>query len=99
MPARLAFRVTSRMESRIVLDEQGAETLLGKGDGLLLVPGGPFLVRVQSPFVGEAEMEAVIRFLKRTAAPDPDPGLAEVLAQVEKSVPNGWSSQRTPEQS
>ncbi|AGX87438.1 DNA translocase FtsK [Candidatus Symbiobacter mobilis] len=97
MPARLAFRVTSSMESRIILDEQGAENLLGKGDGLLLVPGNHSLARVQTPFVTEAETEAVIRFLKRTGTPNPAPDLLEVLAKAEpSSLPNGWSSQRDP---
>lgn len=94
MPARLAFRVTSGMESRIILDDQGAENLLGKGDGLLLVPGRPALVRVQTPLVTESEVAAVTRFLRRTAPPAWDPSLTAVLDQLDKPVQEGWSRRR-----
>jgi S-DNA-T family DNA segregation ATPase FtsK/SpoIIIE len=63
VPSRIAFSVSSNMDSRIILDESGAENLLGKGD-MLFRPSGGKLVRVQGAFVSEKEVSAVVEYLK-----------------------------------
>ena len=68
-PTRISFQVTSKIDSRTILGEQGAEQLLGMGDMLYLAGGGR-LTRVHGPFVGDSEVEDVVNFLKAHAAPD-----------------------------
>jgi S-DNA-T family DNA segregation ATPase FtsK/SpoIIIE len=58
LPTRISFAVTSKIDSRTILGEQGAEQLLGKGD-MLYMPGGKQVVRVHGPFVSDEEVEAV----------------------------------------
>lgn len=60
---RIALRVTSGTNSRIILDEVGAETLIGKGDMLVLGPGSPFPQRAQGVWVSEEEIESIVKFL------------------------------------
>lgn len=69
IPARVALSVSSAIDSRTILDEVGAETLLGKGDLLARIPGRKFLIRVQSPFVDNSEISNVVRYLKEQAKP------------------------------
>ncbi len=71
-PARMSFRVATRVDSRTVLDVMGAEHLLGKGDMLYLPPGSSRLVRVHGAFVTEAEINRVVDFWKQQAAPEYD---------------------------
>ncbi len=68
-PTRISFQVTSKIDSRTILGEQGAEQLLGKGDMLYLAGGGR-LTRVHGPFVSDEEVEDVVNFLKKQGAPD-----------------------------
>jgi S-DNA-T family DNA segregation ATPase FtsK/SpoIIIE len=70
LPCRMAFRVASRMDSRIVLDQNGAEVLMGEGDMLFLPPGSSKLVRAQGTFVEEEEVRAVIKDLAAKAQPE-----------------------------
>jgi DNA segregation ATPase FtsK/SpoIIIE, S-DNA-T family len=69
MPARIAFRVASGMDSRIILDSKGAESLLGKGDMLFLKPGTSELMRAQGAFLDDDEIRRVVQFLKTVAEP------------------------------
>ena len=71
-PARLSFRVATRVDSRTILDVMGAEHLLGKGDMLLLPNGSSRLVRLHSGFCTEAEIAEVVNFWKQQANPDYD---------------------------
>jgi DNA segregation ATPase FtsK/SpoIIIE, S-DNA-T family len=71
-PARISFRVATRVDSRTVLDVMGAEHLLGKGDMLFLPPGSSRLVRVHGAFVTETETNRVVEFWKDQARPDYD---------------------------
>ncbi len=68
-PTRISFQVTSKIDSRTILGEQGAEQLLGQGD-MLYMPGGGQIARVHSPFVSDEEVEHVVSFLKSQGEPD-----------------------------
>jgi len=75
MPTRIGFRVAARMDSRIILDQNGAETLLGQGDMLFLKPGTSDLVRAQGTFVDEQEIKRIVKHLKAVAEPQFHPEL------------------------
>jgi S-DNA-T family DNA segregation ATPase FtsK/SpoIIIE len=69
VPTRIAFQVSARVDSRTILDQQGAENLLGHGDMLYLPPGTSLPVRVHGAFVADNEVHAVVRQLKKSGAP------------------------------
>jgi len=68
-PARISFQVTTKIDSRTILDSQGAEQLLGKGDMLFMLPGIK-IIRVHGAYVSESEVKAVTEFIKAQASPD-----------------------------
>jgi S-DNA-T family DNA segregation ATPase FtsK/SpoIIIE len=68
-PTRISFQVTSKIDSRTILGEQGAEQLLGQGDMLYMMAGGR-IRRVHGPFVTDTEVEGVVRFLKTQGRPE-----------------------------
>ncbi len=68
-PARISFRVASKVDSRTILDSNGAEQLLGRGDMLFLPPGSSRLMRVHGPLVTEDEVMKVVDFLKKQGKP------------------------------
>ena len=65
LPARIAFQVASRSDSRVVLDEMGADQLLGNGDMLFLIPGTSQIIRAQGTYVSDAEVNRVCQYLER----------------------------------
>ena len=67
-PTRISFQVTSKVDSRTILGEQGAEQLLGQGD-MLYMAGGGRISRVHGPFVSDQEVEKVVKFLKKQGVP------------------------------
>jgi len=69
-PARISFAVPSMIDSRVILDGSGAETLLGKGDMLYLSPESGSPVRLQGVYVGDAEVERLVEYWKESSAPD-----------------------------
>ncbi len=69
-PARIAFKVASKIDSRTVLDGNGADQLIGKGDLLFLRPGEPKPIRGQAPFVMDEEINAVVKFWAEQGVPD-----------------------------
>jgi S-DNA-T family DNA segregation ATPase FtsK/SpoIIIE len=69
LPTRISFQVTSKIDSRTILGEQGAEQLLGKGD-MLYMPGGKQIIRVHGPFVSDEEVRAVAEHWRRQGSPD-----------------------------
>ncbi|MBL8814403.1 MAG: DNA translocase FtsK [Planctomyces sp.] len=81
LPARISFQVASRMDSRVVLDEGGAERLLGSGDMLYLAPGTSSLTRAQGTYVSDDEINAVIDFFK-----DVEPEYSSELQQLTSST-------------
>ncbi|MBN1795263.1 MAG: DNA translocase FtsK 4TM domain-containing protein [Sedimentisphaerales bacterium] len=78
MPTRVGFRVAARMDSRIILDQNGAETLLGEGDMLFLKPGTSDLIRAQGTFVDEREVKRIVKHLKEIAEPQFHPELTQL---------------------
>ena len=75
-PTRISFQVTSRIDSRTILGEQGAEQLLGRGD-MLFMEGGGRVVRVHGPFVEDGEVESVANFLRQQGEPEYDDRVVE----------------------
>ncbi|MCW5681466.1 MAG: DNA translocase FtsK 4TM domain-containing protein [Xanthobacteraceae bacterium] len=78
-PTRISFQVSSKIDSRTILNEQGAEQLLGQGD-MLYMAGGSRVSRVHGPFVSDAEVERVVRHLKEQGVPE---YLEEITAEPE----------------
>jgi S-DNA-T family DNA segregation ATPase FtsK/SpoIIIE len=83
IPSRIAFQVPSALDSRVILDDSGAENLLGKGDLLYLPPGSPKLERGQGAFVSDEEVASVVKFL---AAQAPSCFNPEVQAKLDGSI-------------
>jgi S-DNA-T family DNA segregation ATPase FtsK/SpoIIIE len=91
VPTRIAFQVSAKVDSRTILDQQGAENLLGHGDMLYLPPGTSMPVRVHGAFVADHEVHSVVRHLKKSGTPryideilegpvGPTPGLSGIDA-------------------
>ncbi len=80
-PARISFQVTSKVDSRTILDTIGAEHLLGAGDMLFLPPGSSKLIRIHGAYVSSAEIKRIVEFLKRQGRPSYDPS---ILSEVKK---------------
>ncbi len=70
IPTRIAFQVSSKIDSRTILDQMGAETLLGKGDMLYMPPGTSYPNRIHGAFVSDQEVHKVVNFLKAKAEPN-----------------------------
>ncbi len=87
IPTRIAFQVSSRIDSRTILDQQGAEALLGQGDMLYLPPGSGVPQRVHGAFVGDEEVHRVVEHWKALADPEYIDGILE--ASVPESVDAG----------
>ncbi|MDY3776326.1 MAG: DNA translocase FtsK [Campylobacter sp.] len=64
LPSRISYRVGQKIDSKVILDQLGAESLLGRGDMLFTPPSSPGLVRLHAPFASEAEIETIVEFLK-----------------------------------
>ncbi len=72
LPARLSYRVGQKIDSKVILDSMGAETLLGRGDALFTPPGANGLVRLHAPWNTEDEIETIVEFLKSQREPEYD---------------------------
>jgi S-DNA-T family DNA segregation ATPase FtsK/SpoIIIE len=83
LPARICFQVSSRSDSRVVLDEMGADKLLGKGDMLFLQPGTSTLIRAQGAYATDAEIQRVVEHLEC------DPCYAQELVQLQSGSKEG----------
>ena len=82
LPARISFKVASKVDSRTVLDANGADKLLGKGDMLFLRPGESKLIRIQCTLVADKEIERVVDFIKAQAQPVYD---EEILKEKQRA--------------
>ena len=92
-PARISFRVATRVDSRTILDVMGSEHLLGKGDMLFLPPGSSRLTRVHGAFVTENEINRVVDFWKEQATPEYDQSfLIAPPADEDEAAPEGEAS-------
>ena len=95
IPTRVSFQVSSKVDSRTILDQSGAEALLGQGDMLYLPPGTGFPQRVHGAYVADHEVHAVVDYLKKLAAPEYissilEPGIGE-------DAPGGAEAERSGE--
>lgn len=98
VPTRIAFQVSSRIDSRTILDQQGAEQLLGHGDMLYLAPGAGIPVRIHGAFVSDEEVHAVVKALKQIGEPD---YAIDILGSGGASFPGisgGWETEEDGEQ-
>jgi S-DNA-T family DNA segregation ATPase FtsK/SpoIIIE len=86
LPARISFQVASKVDSRTILDQNGADKLLGKGDMLFLPPGTSKLIRVQGTHVSDAEVRRVVEFLKEGEAPEFSPELRQLKKTLSQPV-------------
>ena len=77
IPTRLSFQVSSKIDSRTILDQMGAEALLGQGDMLYLTPGAGVPVRVHGAFVSDDEVHRVVEYLKTQGEPNYIEGILE----------------------
>jgi len=84
-PTRISFQVTSKIDSRTILGEQGAEQLLGQGD-MLFLPGGGRMTRVHGPFVKDEEVERITDWLRAQGEPDYVEEVTEVDEETEKGL-------------
>jgi S-DNA-T family DNA segregation ATPase FtsK/SpoIIIE len=76
-PTRISFQVSSKVDSRTILDQLGAENLLGFGDMLFMPPSTSKLVRIHGPYVSEKEIERIVDFVKKQAVPAYDESISE----------------------
>ena len=92
-PTRISFQVSSKIDSRTILGEQGGEQLLGKGD-MLYMEGGGRITRIHGPFVSDNEVEGVVNYLKQQGDPEYD---EEIVIEREDSTENISTSYETGE--
>ncbi len=86
VPSRLAFATSSLIDSRVILDQPGAEKLIGMGDGLYLPMGTSKPVRIQGAFVGDAEIAKVVSYAREQATPDYTDGVTAAKAGEQREV-------------
>jgi S-DNA-T family DNA segregation ATPase FtsK/SpoIIIE len=77
IPTRVAFQVSSKIDSRTILDQMGAESLLGQGDMLFLPPGTGYPQRVHGAFVADEEVHAIVEYLKQFGEPQYEEGILD----------------------
>ena len=81
-PTRISFQVSSKVDSRTILDQLGAENLLGSGDMLLMLPGTSKLARIHGPYVSDKEIERIVEFVKKQARPAYDESISEFQSEA-----------------
>jgi len=84
LPSRISFQVTSKVDSRTILDTNGAESLLGNGDMLYMPPGSSRLQRIHGAFVSDSEVQRVVDFLKKQGKPVYEKSILEMKDPDEK---------------
>jgi S-DNA-T family DNA segregation ATPase FtsK/SpoIIIE len=86
IPSRIAFQVASKIDSRVILDENGADRLLGQGDMLYLPPSASRLIRAQGVLVTDEEIRRLVEFLSAQGRPAFDPAMHEKLQSAASST-------------
>ncbi len=92
LPSRISYRVGQKIDSKIILDQMGAESLLGRGDMLFTPPGAPALVRLHAPWATEQEIEKIVEFIKSQREPNYDKSFL-----VEENESNNTASENYEE--
>ncbi len=87
LPARLSYRVNQKIDSKVILDSMGAESLLGRGDALFTPPASNGIVRLHAPWNSEDEIELIVEFLKEQREPEYDENF--LLSGDEKTIVTG----------
>jgi S-DNA-T family DNA segregation ATPase FtsK/SpoIIIE len=85
-PSRISFQVTTRVDSRTILDSMGGEKLLGNGDLLFMPPGTARLTRVHGAFVSDQEVRRVMKFIKQQGRPNYRPEVLEAKKEVDSAL-------------
>src|ERR1700681_2854738 len=85
IPSRIAFQVASKIDSRVILDENGADRLLGQGDMLYLPPSASRLIRAQGVLVTDEEIRKLVEFVSKQGQPKFDPSMQEKLQAAASS--------------
>ncbi len=86
LPSRISFKVGQKVDSKVILDHFGAESLLGRGDMLFTPPGITGLIRLHAPFASEEEIEKVVEFLKSQREPEYDTTIVSAIDNESESV-------------
>ncbi len=94
LPSRISFKVGQKIDSKIILDTQGAESLLGRGDMLFTPPGTSGIIRLHAPFITEEEIEDIVEFLKAQREVEYDPSYLSEGVDSESS--SGCASAGSP---
>ena len=92
IPTRVSFKVSSKTDSRTILDQSGAEQLLGMGDMLYMAPGMTHLTRVHGAFVEDSEILRVVKHLKKNSSPNYLEGVLKAQTEVVSNKDSGQSS-------
>src|SRR2546423_12215487 len=90
IPARIAFQVAAKVDSRTILDAMGADKLLGKGDMLYLPPGSAKLIRAQGALITDQEIQNIVEFIARQAKPSYE---LEIHQQLSKPLSGGFGEE------
>jgi len=85
-PTRISFQVSSKVDSRTILDQLGAEKLLGAGDMLFIPPGTTKITRIHGPFVSDSEIERIAEFVRKQASPLYDNSISEYTPESRKGI-------------
>jgi S-DNA-T family DNA segregation ATPase FtsK/SpoIIIE len=92
LPTRISFAVTSKIDSRTILGESGAEQLLGRGD-MLYTAGGSKLIRIHGPFVSDQEVQRIVEYLKKDNKPNYNfDVVSEVNGNIENNIDNNFEN-------
>lgn len=92
IPTRMAFQVSTRIDSRTIIDQMGAEALLGHGDMLYLPPGSGIPTRVHGAFVDDHEVHKIVDFLKQTGEPD---YIEDIIKEAPEGSSNDWGGEES----